>query len=73
MLSLWRLSQLSRISMVHRWHCRRVMTRGVCVCVCVWVWVDEPRTAPGVRCFPQKCLERSLYLWGIRGGCLLLP
>lgn len=34
------------------------------------VRVDAPRTAPGVACFHQaamqKCLERILYLWGIR-------
>lgn len=34
------------------------------------VSVDVPRTAPGVAFFHeapvQKCLERILYLWGIR-------
>lgn len=34
------------------------------------VSVDVPRTAPGVPFFQhpvvQKCLERILYIWGIR-------
>ena len=34
------------------------------------VSVDVPRTAPGVAFFHeapvQKCLERILYIWGIR-------
>lgn len=34
------------------------------------VVVDVPRTAPGVAFFHeaavQKCLERILYIWGIR-------
>ena len=34
------------------------------------VTVDVPRTAPGVAFFHeasvQKCLERVLYIWGIR-------
>ena len=37
------------------------------------VIVDVPRTAPGVAFFHeapvQKCLERVLYIWGIRCVC----
>jgi len=36
----------------------------------VQVAVDVPRTAPGVAFFHlpqiQKCLERILFIWGIR-------
>lgn len=41
------------------------------------VIVDVPRTAPGVAFFHeapvQKCLERILYIWGIRCVCLCRP
>ena len=40
------------------------------------VAVDVPRTAPGVAFFHeapvQKCLERILYIWGIRYIYILL-